>query len=211
MPSRRAASFLLPPLCLSAAAMRRRSASPRVGSGPPSGASSDGAASSRSAAGRSLRVIVSAPDSAKARHGLRGDALGSHLVLAAEVLDEVLDQQDDVVGARPQRREPDVHHIQTVEQIGAETPGARLGLEVAVGGGDQPDVDRDRAARAERRDLAVLEGAQELRLEPERDLRDLVEEERTAFGGPEDAVVIRHRAREGAAAVAEELAVEERL
>src|SRR5207249_12083529 len=39
------------------------------------------------------------------------------------------------------------------------------------GVGDQPDVDRDRAARAERRDLAVLEGAQELRLEPERDLQ----------------------------------------
>ena len=127
------------------------------------------------------------------------------------MLDEVFDQEDDVVAAGPERRQRDVHHVQPVEQVGAEVPGARLGLEVAVGGGDQPDVDRDRAARAERRDLAVLEGAQELRLEREGDLRDLVEKERAAFGGPEDAVVVGHRAREGAAAVAEELAVEERL
>src|SRR5262249_29709134 len=48
-------------------------------------------------------------------------------------------------------------------------------------------------------------------LEGERDLRHLVEEERAAVRRPEDTVVIRHGARERAAAVAEELAVEQGL
>ena len=105
---------------------------------------------------------------------------GATLVLLRVAGEEVLDQRRDVVAPRAQRRQLDVDDVQAIEEIGAEAAVAHLGLEVAVGGGDQPDVDRDRSARAERRDLALLDGAQELRLQPERDLGDLVEEQRAA-------------------------------
>src|SRR5262249_29003265 len=64
-------------------------------------------------------------------------------------------------------------------------------------------------ARADRADLAPLEGAQELRLQIERQLADLVEEERPAVGLGEEPLAIAHRARERAADVAEQLALDE--
>ena len=52
------------------------------------------------------------------------------------------------------------------------------GLEqVAVGGGDDPDVDRHRRAAADALDLALLEDAEELGLGLQGQLADLVQEE----------------------------------
>src|SRR5439155_399709 len=81
------------------------------------------------------------------------------------------------------RRQREVHHVEAVVEVLPEPAGAHLALEVAVGGGDEAHVDRYREARAQRRHLALLHGAQELRLERERDLRHLVEEEGAALGG----------------------------
>ena len=61
---------------------------------------------------------------------------------------------------------------------------------------------------AERADFAGLEEAEELRLEVEAELADFVEEQRAAAGGADDAGVVAVGAGEGAAAVAEELALE---
>src|SRR5581483_551642 len=145
------------------------------------------------------------------RHRLGRDPLRGDLVLTAEPIEEVRDQARHVVRSGPERGHLDVDDVQAVEEVQAEPPAARLRLEVAVRRGDQADVDRDGEARAERRHLALLDGAQELRLQREGDLGDLVEEERSAFRGPEDAVVVVHGTGEGPATVAEELAVERRL
>src|SRR5947207_1147015 len=56
---------------------------------------------------------------------------------------------------------------------------------------------------------ALLEDAQELRLERQRHVGDLVQEQRAACGGLELADAPLDRAREGAALVAEELTLEE--
>src|SRR5207245_8943408 len=95
--------------------------------------------------------------------------------------------------------------------LGAEAAGARLALEVTVRRRDDAHVDGHGQARPERRDLALLDGAQELRLQRKRNLRHLVEEERPALGGAEHAVMVVDGAGEGAAPVTEELAVEQRL
>ena len=72
--------------------------------------------------------------------------------------------------------------VEAVEEVFAEaTVGDQL-LEVGVGGGDDANVDVDRAWLAERVDFAGLEKAQQLGLDVERDLADLVEEERAAGG-----------------------------
>ena len=54
--------------------------------------------------------------------------------------------------------------MQAVEQVVAEATLLHVGDQVAVGRGDQPDIDLDRLARADRLDLAFLESAKELDL-----------------------------------------------
>src|SRR3546814_2421954 len=54
--------------------------------------------------------------------------------------------------------------------------------DLAVGGGDQPDVDADRAAAAEPVDLALLDGPQQLGLQADVHLADLVEQEGALVG-----------------------------
>src|SRR5947199_22969 len=82
---------------------------------------------------------------------------------------------------------------------------------VAVGGGDDADVDGVRLRRADRPHLHLLEHPQELYLETRRQLGDLVEEDRAVVGAAEEAERVGHRAREGAADVTEELGLEQVL
>ena len=90
-------------------------------------------------------------------------------------------------------------------------PSSTICAEVAVGGRDDPDVDLDRLRRADGQDLLRLDRAQQLRLEPERHVADLVEEDRAAPRAAEEALLRRDRAGERAAHVAEELALEQVL
>ena len=96
------------------------------------------------------------------------------LFLRAVDLQEVIDQQRDVVAALRERRAGDGDHVQAIEEIFAEATGFDLGLEVAVGGGDQTKVRAVRAT-AERLVLAFLQDAQQLDLHRRRQLADLVE------------------------------------
>src|SRR5262249_52265079 len=67
-----------------------------------------------------------------------------------------------------------------------------------------------RRLSAEALDLALLEDAEELRLELQRQLADLVEEQRPGLGLLEAAGAARGRAGEGALLGAEQLALQER-
>jgi hypothetical protein len=78
-----------------------------------------------------------------------------------------------------------------------------------VGGGDHPDIDLDRPRLADRHHLALLQHPQERHLRRRRQLGDLVEEEAAAVGRPDIAGAILERAGEGAAAVAEELGLDQ--
>ena len=105
----------------------------------------------------------------------------------------------------------DGDHVQPIEQVFPErTVFDRLG-QLAVAGRNNPHIDADRFAGAERGDLALLDGAQKLDLQGERDLGDLIQEQGATVGGLEHPVVIGNRAGKGAPAVTEELAVEQGL
>src|SRR5690349_806774 len=79
-----------------------------------------------------------------------------------------------------QRREADREHAQPVVEVASEAPLAhRLG-EVAVRRGDDAHVDPPGGVGADGPYLAVLEDAQQLRLDRRARLADLVEEERAA-------------------------------
>ena len=99
--------------------------------------------------------------------------------------------------------------VQPVVEIAPEASRLDHRLEVAVRRRDQAHVDAQRARAAEALELLLLEHAQELRLELDRDVAHFVQEERSAVGQLEAPDALRDRARERAALVAEELALEQ--
>ena len=82
-------------------------------------------------------------------------------------------------------------------------------VEVDVGGGDEPERGRNRALAADPLDLLLLDGPQQLGLEIERQVADLVEEERAAARQLELADPLLHGAGEGALLVAEQMALDQ--
>src|SRR5262249_47931184 len=94
-------------------------------------------------------------------------------------------------------------------EIGAKAPRIDLGAQVAIGGGDDTDVDRNVAIRAHALDLASLEHAQELGLQLGAELTDLVEEDGAAVGRLERTLPLGDGTGERAPFVSEQLALEE--
>ncbi len=111
--------------------------------------------------------------------------------------------------ALAQRGQPDGHHRQPVVEVLAEAPGLDLRLEIPVGGGDQAHVHAGRLDAAHALELALLERAQQLHLHLHGDLADLVQEEGAAVGQLEAAGLGGDSAGEGAALVAEQLALDQ--
>src|SRR5205823_5341361 len=81
--------------------------------------------------------------------------------------------------------------------------------QVAVGGGDDADVDLGHRFGAERLNFAIFDGAQDFGLDLERHLADFIEEEGAAVSLDEFAIVIASGAGESAFGVAEEFAFDE--
>ena len=81
--------------------------------------------------------------------------------------------------------------------------------QVDVGRGDDAHVDLDRLDPAEPHELALLDDAQQLGLRLERDVADLVEEDRALVGELEQALLRVDRAGERALDVAEQVRLEQ--
>src|SRR5882724_9044655 len=145
------------------------------------------------------------------RERLVGDPVDALLARHLAVAQELADQERDILDALAQRRDAYRHHVDAVVEVLAHPPlGHRL-RQLHVGGGDDAHVDLDAAVRAELLDLALLEHAEQLQLHVERDALDLVQEQRPAGRELDLSHPIVNRARERAALVAEELALEERV
>jgi hypothetical protein len=125
--------------------------------------------------------------------------------------EEVLGEERDVGGAFAERRHVDVEHVEPPVEVLAEAAVGDSLLEVAVGGGDEADVEAARLGGAEAAHLAFLEGAEQLGLERGGQLGDLVEEERAAVCGLEQAGLVAVGAGECALLVAEQLGLEQVL
>ena len=80
-----------------------------------------------------------------------------------------------------------------------------------MGRAEQAHVDRQLGDRADRPHRALLDRAQQLRLHRQRQVADLVEEQRAAVGRLEEALAVVGGAGERALAIAEELGLEQLL
>src|SRR5262249_13523023 len=136
---------------------------------------------------------------------IQGDAFG----LRRHARQDRSDQRAEIFEAITQRWQ---HHLEAREariEILAEPAGGEARGEVLVGSGNDPDVDLDGVARADRPDFTFLEDAQQGDLRFLGELGDLVEEQRAAMGVAHQAVALLTGAGERAALVAEQLALDQ--
>src|SRR6266852_4143710 len=97
-------------------------------------------------------------------HGLAADAGDGAIFLGAESREKMSQQMRDVLAAHPQRRNRQRQHMQAIEKILAEMAAFDALQQLAVGRGDDADVDLHRLAPANRLDRAFLERAKQLYL-----------------------------------------------
>ena len=142
---------------------------------------------------------------------LLGDAGDATAFLGGEAREEVHGEVRHVLEALAQRRHPDREHVEAVVEVLAELAVLDQLDHVAVGGGDQAEVDLHRPLGADGIDLALLQRAQQLDLRVERQLADLVEEQRAAVGLLELADAPVDGAGERALLVAEQDALDQVL
>ena len=103
----------------------------------------------------------------------------------------MLDEQRDVAAALAQRRHVHADDREAVVEVLAERLLRDLGAQVAVGRGDDAHVDLLVRVGADLAHRALVEHAQQRRLQVERQLADLVEEDRAAVGLGEGAACDR--------------------
>ncbi len=118
-------------------------------------------------------------------------------------------QLGDVLGPLAQRRQQQREDVEPIIEVLAESPLADQNLQVLVGGRDDADVDADRVRGADAFEHPLLQHAQQLGLHVERDVADLVEEQRAAVGQLESAHLVAMGAGEGPLDVTEQLALQE--
>src|SRR3984957_5219329 len=92
----------------------------------------------------------------KAFHGLL-DAL-------AEMFQKMLGEQEDVLAPVAERRQRELHHVETMEKVLAKIVFLDGGDDVAVRGSDEADVHAQFLRAADAGERAVFEETQELRL-----------------------------------------------
>jgi len=139
----------------------------------------------------------------------RRQGQGWTLELPREGFEERGREQRDVADALPQRRQMDLRDVQAVVQVAAKTPALHLGTQVAVGRGNDTDIDAPRLHTPHAQHFPRLEHAQQLRLQGQGQLADFIEKQRAAVGRLEQTDLVVNRARKRPSHVAEELAFEE--
>ncbi|MBI4614723.1 MAG: hypothetical protein HY720_14020 [Planctomycetes bacterium] len=140
---------------------------------------------------------------------VRGQELDRLLVESAgrtprvgiEALHEARGEEGQILESLAERREADLRAAEAEVEVFAESLARDPRREVRVRGGDHANVNLRGCGAPDRPDLAFLEDAEEPCLEIERDLGDLVEEERPAVRLPEDPFVALHGPGKGPALV----------
>src|SRR6187397_1243008 len=115
----------------------------------------------------------------------------------------MLGQCRDILFALAQRRRAEGDDVQAVIEIGTELAAARFLGKIAIGRGDEAEIDLNSTSSADSFELALLQDAEQLRLQRGRQLADLVEKQRAAGCRLELALLHRRGAGECAFFMAE--------
>ena len=133
----------------------------------------------------------------------RRDSLDRLAEPCAVLLHEVMHEHHDVLGPLAQRRQVHREHVDPVVQILAKIPRGDECVEITIRRGDDTHVDAPVRVVADAAELLALQDAEDLRLQGQRHLADLVEEQRARVRRGEEAFAIARRIGERAAHVPE--------
>src|SRR5262249_42035502 len=144
-----------------------------------------------------------------AQRGERGgrNTLDALAKPAREPLHAAPDEIGNVLGPVAERRQDDRKDVEAGVEVAAERPGGDPGPERAVRRRHRAHVDFERARPADALEGVLLQHAQQLRLQLDREVANLVEEEGAAIGQLEAATALCDGAREGATLVSKQLAL----
>src|SRR5260370_13239061 len=106
-------------------------------------------------------------------------------------------KQGYVLAPFAQRRQMQRKHVQAVEQITAEFFFFDGTNQIAIGGGDQPHVHPDRLRASQALELLILQNAQQLGLQLQRDVSYLVEQQSALIRQFQPAELLAYRSGEG--------------
>src|SRR5207249_6811486 len=123
----------------------------------------------------------------------------------------MIDKRWNVGQPLAQRRDPQHVDVEAIVEILSKAASLDLALEIPVRGRDDARGDLDGPVTADSHHLPFFEHAKQLGLCRQRQLSDLVEEQRSCACVLERAPAQAIRTRERAALVAEQLALDERL
>ena len=118
---------------------------------------------------------------------VRGQRIDAFAEAASEPLNESVGDYFDVRTPFAERGKVNGKDMETEVEIFTESALADHGFQIAIGGGDHPDVDLDGAGPAERLEFPFLEHSKKFGLQLERQFANLVEEERPMIGEREPA------------------------
>ncbi len=124
---------------------------------------------------------------------------------------EIFGENRYIALAHPQGRQSYNLETQAIEEVGAKIAALGLGREVLIRGGDDAHVHADRTARADTRDLAIFDRAQQALLRTHRQRAQFVEEQRALVRLLEPADALLRGAGEGARLVPEQFGLDQRF
>src|SRR5258705_13982602 len=120
------------------------------------------------------------------------------------------DEQRDIIGALAQRRQMNMVDVDAIEEVLTKASFFDALPQVDISCCDYPHVEAHCIDAADAVDFALLEDAQQLRLELERQIADLVEKDGAAVGLLEAADAHLASVGEGALHVAEQFVLKQR-
>ncbi len=131
--------------------------------------------------------------------------------LAAHLCEKVVDQQRQVLGMLGQRRGADQEDGQSIIEVRAKAAAlGQLGQRL-VGGCHDAHIHPHSFVVAHPLQLAALDKAQQLGLQPQRHLANLIQKQRTAVGGLNPAYAPLYRTGESSARMAKEFGFKKRF
>ena len=145
----------------------------------------------------------------KQSDGFGGDGRGGNADLGAIFAKEVTSHFRDILLALVEGREGDGDDVEAIEEILAEHSFLDGSFEVAMGGGNDADIDGDGFPAADALDDFFLQDAKQLALQGEIHIADFIEENRAVLSLLEAADAAGIRPGKGAAFVAEQLTLEQ--
>ncbi len=132
-------------------------------------------------------------------------------VFAVERFDERFRENGQIGHALAQGREGNLEDVEAIEEIFAKIAFFESFVKVAIGGGDDADVDGDFIFSTQAAYARIFQNTQEFGLRAGGHFGEFVEEQRAVLGELETTGAAFERAREGAFLVAEELTLHERF